>query len=105
MLRNMPPDADRLSEALVIWIGFREVPTPEVSEARLEQRFGAAEAIRLLPYLRSLLTEFYDNDVSRFTREPDEMADMAAAPFAERHPELSDEAIEALAWSYKHDFS
>ena len=30
---------------------------------------------------------------------------MAAAPFTERHPELSDGAIEALAWSYRYDFS
>ena len=105
MLRKMAPDPDRLSEALVIWIGFRETPAPEVSDARLEQRLGAAEAARVLPLLRSLLTEFYDSDASLFTKDPAEMAAMAAAPFTDRHPELSDEAIEALAWSYASDFS
>lgn len=101
----MPPDPDRLSEALVIWTGFGETPAPDVSDARLARRLGAAEAARLLPRLRSLLTEFYDSDASRFTKDVAGMAALAAAPFADRHPELSDMAIEALAWSYANDFS
>ena len=72
-----------------------------MSAARLEQRFGAAEATQLLPYLRSLLTEFYDNDVCP-KRDPMRWP-RPHSPSS--HPELSDGAIEALAWSYRYDFS
>ena len=97
-------DAAQISKALIVWLGYGELPWPATSEQRLQDHFGSEVATRLLPTVVSLFEEFYDSDASRFASDLESMAAMASAPFAERHPDLTEEAVAALAWSYTYDF-
>lgn len=56
-------NADRLSEAIEIWVG----PVPNVgydAEAALIERLGRAEASELIPIIRALQHEFYATNAS-----------------------------------------
>jgi hypothetical protein len=56
-----PGDADRISEALVLWVG----PIPSLCykrEAALSARFGATEAAALEPIVRALEEDFFATD-------------------------------------------
>lgn len=97
-------DPHLVSQALVVWLGYGDRPYPDSSDERLSERIGSREAAKLLPRVRQLVEEFYESDACHFAPDLETMAGMASAPFEERHPELSAEAVEALAWSYTYDF-
>lgn len=101
----MSSDGQQLSDALLTWVGHGEWAERDTSDARVRERFGEVEAEQLLPQLRRLLTDFYDSDASLFTRDPKRSSAMAAATFGERHPEIHEDAIAALAELYAQDFA
>jgi len=91
-----------LSEALVEWtgkaLGLRQ---PDRDTARLVTRYGR-DAQRIIRVLRRLQAEF--DETQRCPGETRWLAaDRAAEVFAERHPELSSAAVEALRWCYAFD--
>jgi hypothetical protein len=65
---------------------------------------GADAAAELLPRIRALEDDFYATD-ARF-KAPDlvTMGNMAADDFRRQHPEISEEAVEALACCYTWDY-
>ena len=71
----------------------------------MREQFGDNEADQLLPKLRRLLTEFYDCDAYRFTRDPDEAGEMASGSFEARHPEIHQSAVAALSRLYVQDLA
>jgi hypothetical protein len=77
---------------------------PARDEARLVARYGMDVAVRLLPRLRSLEAEFYDSDARDTSSDLVAMGERAASQFREQHPELSEDAVQALAWCYTWDF-
>lgn len=89
-----------LSEALVLWIGYGVQPIPKRSAERLDARFGEGSSAVLVPVLRHLLTEFWEHDASKRLEDPQEIREAVVQPFREQHPELSDDAVEALYWDY-----
>jgi|KBSSwiStaDraftv2_1062776.scaffolds.fasta_scaffold1770298_1 hypothetical protein len=96
-------DADLVSEALVLWVG----PIPSAGydgEAALVKRFGAQEAAKLLPNVRALEKEFFSSDARHVAANLEEMGDRAIADFRRVHPEISDEALNALANHYAFAF-
>ena len=97
-------DASLVSEALVVWTGWGSAARPVRDEALLVDRFGSEEAADLFPTIRELEDEFYGSE-ARFT-EPSlkAMGDAAALEFRAAHPELSEDAIQALAWCYTYDY-
>ena len=96
--------ADEVSEAIVIWSGFGEEVYPRRDERRVVTRLGEDRAVDLLPQVKRLADEFYESDA--YATEPDLAAvgRKAAATFRDRHPELSDAAVEALTWCYTWDW-
>lgn len=54
--------------------------------------------------LKRLEYEFYESDARHAAPGDAEMAEMAASQFRDRHPELSEEAINAFAWCYTYDY-
>ena len=98
------PDPDLVSEAIVVWLGFRIVPWPQRDESRVVERFGVDRAIPLLPIVRALEDEFYGSDARHQASDVKAMGEQASAEFRVEHPELSDDAVTALAWAYTFDF-
>ena len=99
----MSLDTSLLSDAIVIWTGWGSSPWPVRDEARIVERFGAETARSLLPRIRELEDEFYSSDARIVVEDLAEMGRVAAKQFREAHPDLSDEAVRALTWSYTFD--
>jgi hypothetical protein len=96
-------DADRVSEALMIWEG----PIPSLrhdGERALVARFGVQAAAELMPIVRALHDEFFASDARDRAADLQEMGDRAIADFKRQHPEISDEALEVLANHYTFAF-
>lgn len=92
-------NADRVSEALEIWVG----PIPALGydrEAALVERFGAQVANELVPILRALQQDFYGTNAGAVAADLREMHELAFADFKLEHPEISDQAVHALAARY-----
>jgi hypothetical protein len=95
-------DAAQNSEALVIWVG----PIPALGydrEAALGERFGAPAAAQLAPILRTLEGEFASTNAADVAADLREMHELAFADFKRKHPELSDQAVHALAARYTYE--
>lgn len=97
-------DARVLSEAIIVWTGWGDTPTPERDEQRLISRYGPEATLDLLPRLRRIEEEFYASDASFTAADLKDMGDVAAAQFHVMHPEITPDAVEALAWCYTWDF-
>ena len=100
----MDSDASLLSTAIVVWTGWGKRPWPSRDQALLIDRFGASAAEILLPQIRRLEQEFYASDARYFAADLVSMGEAAGAEFRRNHPEISEEAIEALAWCYTYDY-
>ena len=98
------PSAGEISQAIVVWTGWGSTNRPVREEHQLVGHFGAERARDLLPIMRRLEDEFYESDARFTVADLAEMGDKAASRFRELHPELTQDAIEALAWCYSYDF-
>ena len=94
----------RVSEAIVVWSGHGVTRWPKPDETRLVERFGEDQALTLLPAVTRLYDEFYESDAHLTAPDLVAIGNLASARFRELHPELSDAAIEALAWCYTFDW-
>lgn len=96
-------DALLVSEAILIYTGTGRSPFPTRSVERLPEHFDPVVAADLAAEVVRLDEEFYE--VEPETGESLEAsADRAAASFAERHPELTTAAVDALRWCYTYDW-
>ncbi len=93
-----------IGEAVVVWTGWGRFPFPRRDKELLMERFGADAADELMAAIRALEDEFYLSDARHVARDLSEMAQLSAAEFKMKHPELPDEAIQAFAWCYTFDY-
>ena len=100
----MNPDPVQISDAIVAWTGWRSTTWPAREAARVLSLFGEETALALMPAIRRLEDEFYESDASRSVPNLAYMGNVAAERFRRAHPEISEEAIRALAWCYTFDF-
>lgn len=100
----MTIDASRLSEAIILWTGWGTAHRPVRDEARLVEVYGPEDAADLLPQLRHLEDSFYASDARFTVADLKEMGHIAASQFHEIHPEISEDAVRALAWCYTYDY-
>jgi hypothetical protein len=94
----------RVSDAIVVWTGYGSTASPRRDERALVEAFGEEEALDLLQMIRRLEEEFYASDARHTAPGLKEMGDVSAAQFRSLHPELSEEAVQALAWCYTYDY-
>jgi hypothetical protein len=94
----------RVSDAIVVWTGWRDTKWPSRDETRLVDAYGSEATAELLPAIRRLEDDFYASDARHTVQGLEEMADRAAEDFRRVHPEISDDAVEALAWCYAFDY-
>ena len=98
------PSAETLSKAIVVWTGRGVTNYPQRDENRVVERFGVDAAVDLVPLINALEEDFYTSTAYQAVPGLAEMADQAASEFRERHPEISNDAVEAFAWCYSWDW-
>jgi hypothetical protein len=99
-----PPTDASLSTALISWTGWGLTAWPQRDEQRLASQLGADAAAELLPQLRRLEDDFYASNARYIAPDLAAMGRTAADDFRRLHPEISDDAIEALTWCYTYDY-
>jgi hypothetical protein len=97
-------DPKLLSDALVVWTGKDVTAIPARDEALLVERFGETLAIELLPQLLHLQEDFYSSTAYNMAPDLKSIGDKAAEDFRRIHPEIGDDAVEALVWCYTWDW-
>jgi hypothetical protein len=97
------PDPAQLSTALIIWTGFGQTPRPQRDEERLARHIGTHATIKLMPQLRKLEDDFYATSARQTAPDLPAMGRQASEDFRRHHPEISAEAVNALAWCYTWD--
>jgi len=75
-----------------------------LASARLASHLGDDAAAELLPQLRGLEGDFYASNAWHAAPGLAAMGRLAADDFRRLHPEISDDAIEALTWCYTYDY-
>lgn len=100
----MNEDATQVSEAVVVWTGYGQSSWPVRDQARLAERYGPEETRDLLPRVRQLEEDFYNSDARLAVPDLATMGEVAAGQFRQSHPEVSEEAVKALAWCYAYDY-
>ncbi|MDQ6948994.1 MAG: hypothetical protein M3256_22720 [Actinomycetota bacterium] len=97
-------DPALLSEAVVWWTGFGRKTWPSREDDCLIERFGEDVGIDLVPRVKEMATEFSSSDARLYAATLSEMGARAASEFRQHHPELAEDAVQALAWCYTFDF-
>ena len=97
-------EPDNLSRAIVVWSGKGRTARPDRNEQRLVDEFGPETAAALMPHVRVLVDDFYASDASNTVADLHAMGSRAADDFRRSHPEVSDEAVDALVWCYTFDW-
>jgi len=97
-------EQELVSEAVVIWSGRGRKPWPTRDLSRLADHFGPELAADLAPIVTRLELDFCAADPSEIGKLIDDGKDVAATKFRALHPEISDDAVEALWWCYTYDW-
>jgi hypothetical protein len=97
-------DAELVSAAIVAWTGHGVSTHPSRDEGRVIAALGEERALTVLRVVLELKREFYESDARHTVADLAEMGDVAAEQFRRVHPEISDEALSALAWCYTFDY-
>jgi hypothetical protein len=96
--------AELVSAAIVAWTGHGDHARPQRDESLVVAQFGAEQAVALMPYVSALEHDFFASTAHQTAAGLIEMTNQAAGEFRQRHPEVSNEAVDALAWCYSFDW-
>lgn len=97
-------DSRTVVEAFRLWIGWGRSNHPLRDDNAVESRFGIETASELLPAMKLMLDEYYSSDAKFSAGNLTEMGQIATSEFRAKHPETTDEILEALEWCYTFDF-
>jgi hypothetical protein len=100
----MDRDETIVSQAIIAWIGWGERSWPSQDERRIVDSVGSDKAAELLPRLRELKKEFFESNARHTVANLQDMGEAAAGEFRRQHPEISDEAVQALTWLYTYTY-
>lgn len=92
--------SDPINEALILYTGFGNSPFPRAKTPQLVARFGEAEGAELKQRILSLLEELQQPLEGPERRSRKSITERAIEQLQPRHPELDDEGLRALAWTY-----
>jgi hypothetical protein len=96
--------SELLGHAIVLWTGMGATSWPKPDPQRVVALYGPVAAARLMSLVDRLYDDFYASDARRFAPDLAAMGDQAAAEFRVKHPEIADDAVEALARCYTWDY-
>ena len=91
-----------LDRAVVVFLGYARATRPLRDEFSLAREFGAVRARRLVELIAALQREMHAIDIDWKTHSLVEASDAARAEMKRQHPELADEALNALAWAFRY---
>jgi hypothetical protein len=92
----------QLVEAVLVWTGYGKSPAPRRDRLVIEQRFGS-NAAKWIAAIESLVDDFYDSKANLEAADLQEMWTMAISDFKEKHHDVPDTIVKALAWCYTFD--
>ena len=96
-------DPKVISSAIIVFVGKGLSPFPIPSRNRVLEVFGPALGPDLNKVIDALSDEFYEVEPL-----PDETVieatERATSTFVSHHPEISEDAVKALRWSYSYDW-
>ncbi|WP_062302863.1 hypothetical protein [Demequina subtropica] len=93
-----------LSAAVVTWTGWGRTTLPARDDALLVASLGSARAIELSPRVHALEEEFFRSNAHLTAPDLPSMGEMAADEFRSAHPDVTEDAVQALAWCYTYDY-
>ncbi len=99
----MSVDGD-LSDAIVLYIGYKVANCPRPDRSRLIPRFGEVQAGELEFRVKSVLAELGRIEVNWAAHDLVSGSDLARDAMRDRHPELSKQALDALGWQFSYDW-
>ena len=100
----MTIDPSLLSRAVVVWAGWGQTMHPVRDASRLVKEYGPELASDLTPQIQQLADVFYASEAKFTIGDLKLMSEVAASEFRAVHPEISDDAVRALAWCYTYDY-
>jgi hypothetical protein len=94
------------SEAVILFLGKGLNPWLKRKPERLTERFGEEIGLDLVQYVQTVLDELYgvQPDWSGGGDDLVSGTNKAVDRVRENHPELSEEALAALGWSFSYDW-
>jgi hypothetical protein len=101
---KVEPEFEHRSEAIVLYLGRGMAPYPKRDPERLITRFGGSEGLDLVTYAEEVLREMYEVSPDWASEDLPAATRRAVRRVAEGHPDLSEEALDALRWSYGWDW-
>lgn len=102
-ITEFPPPGvagDPINEAIVIYTGYGKSSFPRARGNDLIARFGAEEGGALKDRVLQLFEELQQPAALPEKRSRKSVTEQTMELFRPRHPELSDEAVKALAWTF-----
>lgn len=94
----------QLSLGIVAWTGWGIASYPVRDHESLVATLGPDAVVDLLPRIRQAEEEFYLSDAQLRAPDIQSMGEMAAQDFRRIRPDVSDDAVKALAWCYTFDY-
>lgn len=92
--------SDPINEALLIYTGFGAASFPRARTPQLVSRFGEEEAQTLKMRILELMQEMQQPVVIEGKRSKKSVTEQAIEQLRPRHPELDEQALKALAWTF-----
>ncbi len=99
----MSVDGD-LSDAIVLYVGYKVENCPRPDRSRLIPRFGEVRAGEFELRVQSVLAELGRIEVNWAAHDLVSGSALARDAMHTRHPELSEHALDALAWKFSYDW-
>lgn len=93
---------DSKSKAVITYLWGDESPYPRADPAAVVEIFGTSEGPLLVEYVEAVLADGREVPIDWSCHTLDSMSHVYAAAISERHPELSDDAIESLRVAFTY---
>ncbi|MBL0319044.1 MAG: hypothetical protein IPP74_07125 [Alphaproteobacteria bacterium] len=93
-----------LSRALIIFIGYGISSSPTRNSIKIIEEFGPAEGERLLYSIKIVFEEVGRINVDWSKNTLESAGKIARAHVQEIHPDLSEEALQAIEWKFTFDW-
>jgi hypothetical protein len=94
---------DELGRATILYLGFGHASWPQHDETGLVREFGERAPV-LMETIRRLREEMGRVPVDWSTHTLASATDTVRGEMKRRHPELSDTALDALAWEFSYNW-
>jgi len=97
-------DAGDVNKAIIVFLAHHRASWPQQDEASLVRDLGAERAPALRAQVDALRGEMGAIEIDWTTHSLASGGAFARAEMRRRHPELSDEALDALAWEVTYNW-